>query len=511
MTDSLRAKRWVTALLAALLLLLGGCADSSQSVGWSDSDESKGGDTVDKTLVLARYTGEALDPFLSKSRTNVELLRLCYVGLFSVNKVYLPECELAERYEWDQNTVYIFLRSDARFSDGHPVTAADCERSYQRAKQNDSVFAQNFNWIQSFDAVSDTVFSVTFQSNGETNLNLLSIPIVRQEISEDGYYLGAGPYCLEKSGVDAVLTRNLYSFRTPQIEQIGLLDIRDQEALIYNFNYGRIHAIFSDVSEDSAELRTNGELVSFTSNQLTFLVTNSAKKDSFLSGDAFTKGVFYLLDRSALVSTALSGYGDPVWYPFNPSWQTVVAANLNQDIASVATANEYFAQAGIELSGSVRIWKDQPVVLDLIVNQETASRVAATQEIARQLTNAGFSVQVRILAWDDYLAAVEKGEFDLYLAEVLLPQNMDPVCLLTKTVCNSGKVQQDAALFSPVWHEFLAGTTDLRSVVNQFRELVPLIPLYFSRDALAVSMTVSGNFGACEGGLFSGLETWTLK
>ena len=59
------------------------------------------------------------------------------------------------------------------------------------------------------------------------------------------------------------------------------------------------------------------------------------------------------------------------------------------------------------------------------MNSENSSKVAAAQRIVDQLSGAGVSISLERLSWTDYLAALERGDFDLYLAEVRLTADFD--------------------------------------------------------------------------------------
>ena len=80
-----------------------------------------------------------MDPFLSKNRTNRDLLSLCYDPLVSVDSSFDPICIIASEYEVYDDKVVFTLRQDACFFDGANVTAADCEYSYSIASNRDSV------------------------------------------------------------------------------------------------------------------------------------------------------------------------------------------------------------------------------------------------------------------------------------------------------------------------------------------------------------------------------------
>ena len=80
--------------------------------------------------------------------------------------------------------------------------------------------------------------------------------------------------------------------------------------------------------------------------------------------------------------------------------------------------------SGLNLSGRT---------LRLLVNSENAARVHAAERIAQQLGWTGLEIRVEKLAFEDYVLALEKGDFDLYLAETLMTADFDPESLIGST------------------------------------------------------------------------------
>ena len=519
MTDFFKILRGPLAVLlaAALLCSFCGCgflyggADISEILGASDpQDEPSDDNRQPRSFSLAYYTQESLDPYTSASRTNTELLRLCYSGLFSVDGEYNALPVLAESYEVNGNTVTVTLRSDVVFSDGTVVTAEDCKNSYDRAAKKDSIWKDAFSHIRSYKAVDRTTFQIIFRSYAPTQLNLLTIPIVKQGSTDPaGYPVGCGRYRFDSTGGMYLVKTDCHCFvGSYSVDRILLTGIADREALIYNFNYGKIQAVCADLSLGAEEYRSDNEIVTVPTNRFTYLGVNRSKAE--LADVNFSKGLTYLIDRKKVVSEALNGFATPVWAPLNPAWSVTKQAELNPDITSTISAGNAFTEAGFVLDGSVRKYRGKDVTLRLLVNRENASRVKAAQEIAAALTEAGFSVEVVQETWDRYQTSLKTLDFDLYLGEVNLPDNLDLSALFTGDVCLTG---EPAGTYEALRQEALTlldGTGDVRTFVSNFQYALPLIPLYYSVDALAVSMDVTGDFGGSVSEFYAGIENWVF-
>lgn len=519
MTDFIRILRGPLAVLlaAALLCSFSGCSflysgeDISQILGASDpEDQDSDTDGEEKIFSLSYYTQEPLDPYTSLSRTNSELLRLCYSGLFSVDGEYNALPVIAKSYTVEGNTVTVELRSDVTFSDGTPVTAQSCVESYARAAKRDSVYKDSFSYIRSYRAVDEKTFQITFRAYSPTQLNLLTIPILKIGSTDPaGYPVGCGRYRFDSNGGFSLVKTECHCIAgSYAVSNIALVGISDREAMIYNFNYGRLQAVCADLSLGAEEYRSDNEIVTLPTNRLTFLGVNRSKKE-FADGN-FSAGLTYLIDRNALVSQALNGFATPVWTPLNPAWSRTKQAELNPDIQSLVSAGNAFTQAGFVLDGSVRKYQGKPVTLRILVNRENASRVKAARVIAQDLTEAGFTVEVVQKTWDQYQDALKNLDFDLYLGEINLPDNMDLSALFDTTVCITGEPAGTYEDLRTQGAQLLTEEGDLVGFVSSFQSRLPVVPLYYSLDALAVSMDVEGQFGGSVTEFYAGIENWVF-
>ncbi len=503
-------------LAAALLICLCGCSglypgNLSEILQATDPDDVQTpSDTPEKVFTLSYYTEEGLDPYTSSSRTNSELLRLCYSGLFAVDNQYSALPVLAGSYTVEGNRVFVRLREGVRFSDGTPVTAQDCVASYDRAKEKDTVWAGRFSYIRSYRAEDQNTFSVEFVSYAPSQLNLLTVPIVKVGSTDPaGYPVGCGRYRFENSEALGLVKADCNCAEGRfAVDKIALLGIADREAMIYNFNYGRLQAVYADLSLGAAEYRSDNEIVPLPTNRFAFLVVNKSRTE--LANINFSLGLTYLINRTSLTEEVLNGFATPVWYPLNPAWSETKEANLNPEITSTLTAGAAFTEAGFVLNKDVREYNKKPVTLRLLVNRENASRVKAAKAIAKALQEAGFATQVVEATWDEYQIAVKNLDFDLYLGEVNLPDNLELSGLFSPAVCNTGEKPGVYDALKAEAQEVIAGTGDIRTFVSNFQTVLPFIPLYYEQDALAVSMDVTGTFGGLVSEFYGGIENWVF-
>lgn len=202
-----------------------------------------------------------------------------------------------------------------------------------------------------------------------------------------------------------------------------------------------------------------------------------------LNDAAVRRAMSGVIDRGTLVSSLLSGHGTAAQLPIAPQ-----DADYPKTYEYRTTAEEY--AAALETAG---VTAARPRSLTLLVNEENAFKRAVAESLCAQLTTAALTVTVRELPWEDYVAALQGGDFDLYLGEVRLTADWDASALLdVGGALNYGgfaseqlSARNDALL--------LGGNASAERYVKGFAEEMPFAPLLFkSKTVLTPSGLVDG-------------------
>ena len=133
--------------------------------------------------------------------------------------------------------------------------------------------------------------------------------------------------------------------------------------------------------------------------------------------------------------------------------------------------------------------------LVLLVNEEDRFRLTSAQFIAEHLSLLDWHITVRQLPWEDYLAALAAGEFDLYYGEVRLTADWDLRDLTgTGGALNYGHWSHPDT--SRLLQE-LAGAEDrtaaMRSLCAHLKDQAPILPVCFkSTSVLTQAEAVEG-------------------
>ena len=206
-----------------------------------------------------------------------------------------------------------------------------------------------------------------------------------------------------------------------------------------------------------------------------------------------------------LVNAYLVGHGVAAQFPIHP------ASDLYpQELEQTYTADDC-AAAMAELSMADGEWIYS---MTLLVNSENSFKVAAAQEIAAALEQYDFDVTVNALPWDEFLAALADGRYDMYYGECKLTADWDASALLgTGGSLNYGGWSDpitDACLADCLKADDSRRAAALESLCRRLQSQTPIIPLCFKRTSLLVPYGAVDHLTPTAADPFSGLEHWEI-
>ena len=170
-------------------------------------------------------------------------------------------------------------------------------------------------------------------------------------------------------------------------------------------------------------------------NTTNFVYLGANMASGAMSYGEVRQAVSAIIDRDRIINEAYFQNGVATTSIFSPEWKE--AENLvtsNSDI----NKNVYLAQ--LEKIGYNK--KDKKgyyvnsngdrLTLKLVNYKGNEWRTRAAELIASQLKAEGIKVVTDNLDWNEYKSALKNGQFDIYIAEVKLGNNMDISELVTK-------------------------------------------------------------------------------
>ena len=500
-------RRWRAVLTVLLLLALAGCAQTpeqepEEETPWymgesEDEDQEPAGLS---RFALAYRKGDSLDPITCDGAIQFPVANLLYETLFVLDETFTPQPLLCRQAEFSEDGLEctLYLRQGVTFSDGTELTAQDVSASLRRAMEEPR-YSGRLSDVRRVSANRDGTVTLSLRRENRNLAALLDIPVVKSGTEDDLIPVGTGPYLYITDGSQAYLAANeaWWQGNGQPVDRIELVDAKDEETARYLFASREIQLLVEELTGDSATLTGSLDTVEAVSPVMEFIGINTRRE---LFASAAVRGAISLgINRQQVVDGYLSGHGLPAVLPVSP------AALADAPSADYAYSAYYTAleEAGLQTG-------EKRETLTLLVNEESRYKVSAAYYIAEKLSLFDLKVEVRQLPWEEYTAALERGEFDLYYGEVKLRCDWDVSQLLgTGGALNYGgwsDPETDRLLES-----FGSGEeADREALWNHLTEQMPLIPLCFQNSSvLTHSGTVTGMVPTAAN-VFRNLTEWEI-
>ena len=269
--------------------------------------------------------------------------------------------------------------------------------------------------------------------------------------------------------------------------------------------------LFKDMS-DSVYRHVSVDSSTVNMNNLVFLGINDSKE--VLSSSAVRTAIYYAIDKKDIASSSYQGYATAAPLLFNPAFSELsgitninFAESANADKAkSILTKTGYnkYAKDGSLTNGS------QNLKVSLLVNSENSFRAAAANSIAEGLRSIGFSVTVDAVPLDKYNQKIASGDFDLYLGEIKLTENLD----LRPFFSEKGSASKgiDFSLRAVTDYDaFCEGSIGLSEFLDSFLNDMPFVPVCYRSGFAAYKKGLKPDFSYSSDHLYAGICRWSLS
>ena len=121
-----------------------------------NNTESTNNQEVVREIRLGVSQCSTLNPLLNKNKNVQDVVRLMYEPLVDISSDYKAEPVLATEWAKQDNTTYIIkLRENVKWSNGERFTSADVQFTYDRLKENASIYSSNVEHVSDIEIVDD--------------------------------------------------------------------------------------------------------------------------------------------------------------------------------------------------------------------------------------------------------------------------------------------------------------------------------------------------------------------
>jgi peptide/nickel transport system substrate-binding protein len=457
--------------LSLLVGLLGGCGRKSGVVGLVD--DSFGSvpeeDSQTETEPVAASGSFSMpfnesygwNPYTCTSMENQAVMQLIYEGLFVLDNAFDAEPLLCREYSVsDDGLIYTLTLAEATFSTGASLTASDVVHSLDLAAESD-LYGSRFQDIETYYTGDSGTVIIELSTPNDRLPCLLTFPIIPSG-SRGESAPGTGPFVRNST----VLTKNTQWWQGASqvhFQTVTLFSSASAEDTRDNFEIDNVHFVYNDPSASSAAtFHCDYELWNSRSTVMQYIGFNF--NNGIFQDSSVRAAITHAIDRESIAESVYHNFADAASLPVAPS-SSMYDETLAQEYSFVSvtkaqeelleTASFYLpAQTAekeeeeepedtedTEETEETEETEDEPEEepeeettynnITMLVRDGNVSREAAARQVAQDLTDVGFTVELKVLSDAEFYVELVNDQWDLYYGEVTLKPDFDLRALLT--------------------------------------------------------------------------------
>lgn len=409
-----KAKRILTLLMTAAMMMsmLVGCGGTSEEGDQADA----GAETRDDLVVATNNASVSLIPWDNLSYFDYYVTENIYDSLMFSDATFVElEPRLAERYELSEDglSMTLYLRSDATFHDGTPVTAEDAVFSIEQYVA--SPYIGTMGYVESVTALDETTVEVTFSTVNAAApwdvANCMVLPKAAYEADPDGFRLapvGSGPYVLtaNESGSGAQLTAYEDYYRgEPSIKNVSVDIVPDLTTLDMGLQDGSIDCAIVGASSVDTLSEVDGLTLDYApSDVLVELLMNC--ENEYLQDVNVRQAIAYAINTPVIADSILCGVADVNSYaPISSACTEWNAENAGTGVYDPEAARSLLEEAGYTT----------PIDLGTIKYYTNGTNENIAAVIQQNLADVGIQVQLEVGDTSTTVTDLYAGNYQLLL------------------------------------------------------------------------------------------------
>lgn len=533
-------KRKIQALIALLLCLamalsVSGCArrNRDDSQGFTDSTPGKEINRAvgaDEVFSLNSNSEYSLNPLIATNHANQLICCLVYENLVELDNSFNVIPKVIESWETEDGISWkLHLAQGHVFHDGSAVTGKDVRNTIERAIVSDR-FSGRFSTILGV-SHDDTTVYVTLAKADMQFIKLLNIPLIKSGTFQDAHPIGSGPYAYNEDGSAIVAYSGYPGYENLPVDTVYIKEYQTADSIISAFEDSYIDVVLNDPSgTTNLGFASTNEVHSFATTNMHYVAFN---EESLLGRyPQFRIAMQFAFDRAYLpellngnaVASALPMYPTCADYPKQTADYLEYNLETCKRALESAGVQDYDDDGRLEfMSGS-----PQEIEINFIVNSDSSAKAGMARRFAESMDSIGLTVNVSELTWDEYVKALEEGEFDMYYGEVKLRNNFDITELLEVRVddeddddynakTNINYTRSKDVNFETYIDSYLAAGDAGRSHAFQtlceyvFSTTGSLIVLGFEEQELISHRGIIRGIDANQGNPLYGFENWEIE
>lgn len=394
-----------------------------------------------------------INPLLSQTDADRDLAALIYSGLLKYNEEGKLVPDLVKSYEIssDELNYTVYLRENAKWHDGVPVTADDILFTTQTAQNADYGSIQRMNW-QGVDTEKANDHTVVFKLKNKYAqfLNNLTIHIIPKHLWENVKPinfalselnlkpLGSGPYKFKKLQKDTSgrirqyelgVNKDFYG-KKPFIEKIQVKFYESEDEMIQAYNKNEVQNLGFISSKNLKKLKFKQRLtVQKLKMPRYFGIFFNQNQSKILSDKTVRRALNQAANKETLVQKILDGNGIVIHFPLLEE-----ILEINGDVkkydANPEAALKLLKEAGWDKKDEQGILLKKEEKLSLRLTTSTwPELVQVAETIKEQWQGVGVEIILETLPTPELQQVIKERSYQMLLFGEILHVDPDPFSL----------------------------------------------------------------------------------
>ena len=506
-------------VIVAFLIIRHDEQESQNSTQESDTQVQQ---VKDIRLGIAQF--DTLNPLLTHNKNIQDIAKLIFEPLVDISADYKATPALATEWAKQDATTYIIkLRENVKWSNGERFTSADVQFTYDRLKENSSIYSTNLSHVTTLEIVDDYTVKMYLDQEVPFFEYNLTFPILSKTFYDTQDYnntsivpVGTGMYKVsdvQETYITLTKNTNWWNRDTELSLEKIVVNLYTSVGELYNsFKIGNVDMVATSNNNLSDYIGTIG----YTPKEIKgrehdFIALNT--QNTLLSREEVRKAISYSIDKNNIVSSVYNNKYYTSSFPLDfGSW-----TYQEQDASSgynVEQAKQLLTDAGWTYRNKrwqkTENYRTQRLELNMIVKASNQNQVAVAENISTQLANQGIIINVQQYSDKQYNIALQNKSYDMILCSVNLSPNPDMSLFFGENNLANYSTDEITNIMNEV-----KNTTDEEIIKNDYKRLaeiyknnIPYISLYNNKYTIAYSSELVGNMSPNWFNPFYGIETW---
>jgi len=383
---------------------------------------------LDSSTLTLRLGGEpsVLNPVLSTDTSSQAVEGQIFNGLIRINDDLQIEPDLAEKYTIspDGKTYTFFLRKDAVWHDGKPVTAEDVVFTFALILDPHTNTVRRSNYVIGGKPVKVTAIdahTVTFELNRpyspfllRTGMGIVPKHILQgKDVNKAAFNrapIGSGPYRFVKweSGQHVLLEAFDKSYTPAKTKRILYKIIPDENTALVALKNQDV--LMGGIPPQEAPFFDHHEFIQkYQYYDLMYIYMGFNLKNEHFKDLKVRQAIAHAIQKEALVTSVLKGHGKPAFLPMSPLlWAYPQEVKTDPIPFDVEKSKALLKEAGYILNPKTNSLEKngKPFTFTLITNKGNKEREKTAEIIARSLELLGIKVTIQVMEWSSFLKLV---------------------------------------------------------------------------------------------------------